>query len=544
MIARLFEHRSGRVIALCRLVLALVFFLALWIDPAQPVRARELGYGLLGGYLLFAAVMLAIALRGWWWDHRLAWPTLTMDISAFLAAVFFTESAVDDFTSPFLAFFAFLMLAATIRWNWRMTALIGLVTTGLYLAVGLTMAAASVDFDLMRFGRRIVYMLVLTLILIWFGLQRREQHVERFAETPGSAEELLPPLEEALGYAVEQSGARAGAIAWEETEEPRVELRTLGIAYPAATLGPEEFSGDSVFGDKARLFSADRRRSLRASRHGRPRAGTRQNDEPLADRLGIGEALALPFAGVTGRGEVLLAGIPGVCADHVQLGQLIAREIGAGFDRHSTLQLSRESALARARDALARDLHDSVAQSLAGAALRLEGLRNWIRGGNDPEEEILQLKSALRDEQAQVRSMIDRLRDSGPRSAQVDLTEGAARLLADLAKNWSVTIDNAKPAEPLRVPATLAHDVYHLLREAVANAVRHGGAAALVVGLRRDGGTIMIDIADDGSGFPPGTSAEAPRSIRERVERRRGTLAVETGAQGTALNITLPGAFA
>lgn len=524
-------------------MLALVFFLALWIDPAQPARASELGYGLLGAYLVIAAVLLGLSFKSWWWDHRLAWPSLAVDVVAFLAAVYFTESVDDDFTSPFLAFFAFLMLAATIRWDWRMTAVIGLATTGLYLLVGLLMAAAAVDFDLMRFGRRIAYMLVLSMILIWFGLQRRERHVERFAETPGSAEEALPPLEDALGYGVEQSGARAGAIAWEEAEEPFVHLRTLEIAYPKTTLGPEELSGDRAFGDKARLFSSDRRRSLRARRKSRPRAATRPVQECLADRLGIREALALPLSSVTGRGELILTGIPGVCADHVELGELIAREIGRGFDRHATLRLSRESALARAHDALARDLHDSVAQSLAGAALRLEGLRTWIRSGNDPEGEILQLKAALRDEQAQVRSMIERLRDSGRRGARVDLSQGISRLLADLAKNWSVAIVETGPDEPLRVPAGLAHDVDHLLREAFANAVRHGGAATLEVDLRREGEVIMIDIADDGSGFPPGTSLEAPRSIRERVERRGGTLAVETGARGTALAIALPGEF-
>lgn len=317
MISRLFEHRSGRIIALTRAVLALVFFLALWVDPSQPVRESELGYALLGSYLLLAAILLAIAFRSWWWDHRLAWPAMAVDLFAFLAAVYFTESAIDDFTSPFLAFFAYLMLAATIRWDWRVTAAIGLLATALYLSVGLAMAAAEIEFDLLRFGRRVAYMLVLTLILIWFGLQRREQHVGRFAEAPGSAEELLPPLEEALSYAIEQSGAQAGTIAWEQFEEPLVELRTLGIPNPPTRLGPEEFSGDRHFGDRTRLFSADRRRSLRASRNTRPRAEARYIEEALADRLGIGEGLGLPLSGVTGRGEVLLAGIPGVCTDHV-----------------------------------------------------------------------------------------------------------------------------------------------------------------------------------------------------------------------------------
>ena len=36
--AREFEHRSGRIIALCRFALATVFFIALWLAPDQPVR--------------------------------------------------------------------------------------------------------------------------------------------------------------------------------------------------------------------------------------------------------------------------------------------------------------------------------------------------------------------------------------------------------------------------------------------------------------------------------------------------------------------------
>jgi hypothetical protein len=39
LLSRQFEHRSGRIIALCRFVLATVFFVALWIDPSQPARS-------------------------------------------------------------------------------------------------------------------------------------------------------------------------------------------------------------------------------------------------------------------------------------------------------------------------------------------------------------------------------------------------------------------------------------------------------------------------------------------------------------------------
>ncbi len=539
MIAAMFQNRSGRVIALCRLVLALVFFIALWIDPAQPVRASQLGYLLIGAYLALAVALMAIAATNWWWDHLLGWPVLALDVLAFLATVFFTEGVDDDFTSPFLAFFSFLMLATTIRWNWRVTGVTALVVTGLYLLVGIALETTGIEIDIFRFGRRIAYMIVLSLILIWFGLQRREQYVSRFSDALLPAQGLLPPLSSALEFAIGQCGARSGAIAWSDSEEPAIELRTLGLDAPDTRLEPTVLPEDQAIGDTMRLFSADRRRSLRATIRGRPAASAVPVVEPLADLLGIGEALAVPFAGGTGRGEIILTGIPGICADHVAIGGLVARELQTAFDRHATLLMSHETALARSRSALARDLHDSVAQSLAGAALRLEGLRKSILAGHNPDAEILELKAALRSEQQQVRGMIDRLRQSEQRSAATDLIAVVARLATELSKSWGIMI-TSPAAGTIEVAAEMAYEIGNLLREAVANAVRHGQADRVTVGLQNTGEWLTLDIADNGSGLAPGTGPDAPRSISERVSRQGGALVVQTGPSGTRLKIGLP----
>jgi len=535
----LFEHRSGRIIALGRLILAAVFMLALWLDPGQPMHGSGWGYAPIGIYLATSMGLMALAMKSWWWDHRLAWPVLAFDIFAFLAAVFVTESVNSDFTSPFLAFFSFVMLTATIRWDWRVTAAAGLLVTTLYLLVGVGISLAAADFDVFRLGRRFAYMLLLLLILVWFGLQRREQHIERFSDAHDPSAGLLPPLEGALAFAMEQCGASAGALAWSDSEEPGIEVRTMAIRSPGDSLDPSVLSSDRAFGDKVRMFSTDRCRSLRASSRGRPIASGQELKEPLADRLGIGEALALPFTGGAGRGEIIVTGISGMCADHVMIGQLVAREVQAAFDRHAAMVLTHETALARSRNALARDLHDNVAQSLAGAALRLEGLRKSIRAGHDPDSEILQLKEALRAEQKEVRGMIDRLRFSEQVVPVINLPASITRLVTELSANWGVTID-FEPEDAIELPATLAYEVSNLVREAVANAVRHGSAGAIKVGLRRETDWITIAINDNGSGFSTGTGAEAPRSIRERVARHGGTFAVQTGTSGTQLKIGLP----
>lgn len=536
--AREFEHRSGRIIALCRFALATVFFIALWVAPDQPVRSSTSGYVMLFGYMLLSSWVLVIAWRNWWWDQRLALPMHVIDVVLFLAAVYFTETNNDGFTSPFLAFFAYLMLSATIRWNWRVTALTSLMVAGLYLLVGLGMRSMHIDLDIFRFGRRVSYMVVLSLVLVWFGLQRREQSVERFVEPPGTADDRLPPLHDALRYAMEQTDAQRGAIAWADDEEPHVEIRAVNLDCAAGRLSPEVLSPDAPFAQAAQLFDSAKGRVLRV---GGPSSQTFKElvKDPFAKHCGVVEGLALPFTAVTGRGEILLADVPGVCADHVEMGVLIAREIGAGFDRQSTLALVREGALARMRDAVARDLHDTIAQSLAGVSLRLEGLRHWIKNGGDADSEIQTIKSALRAEQSQVRGMIDRLRHGDSLLPDGTAKQTLGPLLRDLADYWGIAIEIEDNSKKIVIPGWLAHELRQVLREAVANAVRHGGASRVAIALAEENAMLRLTVADDGTGFPAEDLMMHPRSISERIAGLGGTLEVVSGAAGTTLRLAV-----
>jgi len=539
-IGRQFQYSSGRMIALTRAVLASVFLLALLIDPSQPVRKESAGYALLGGYLALAIGLLILSWRSWWWDHRLSWPLMVADIVAFLSVIMITEGVASDFTSPFLAFFAFLMLAATIRWDWRATVMIGLAVTSLYLLLGLYIASIDPDFDIYRFGRRISYMLVLTLVLAWFGLQRREQAIERFVELPeefGAAGQLL---DQALRYAVAQSHAGRAAIAWADYEEPDVSIRSHGFDVSAQRLGPEDFDPEGGFSRSARLFDMTRRRSLVARRGLPPAPVTGHVHDAFASFCQVREGVALPLVGLTGRGELLLADIQGVSADHVGVGVLLAREITAVFDRQTTLALANQTALARVRDSLARDLHDSVAQSLAGTSLRLEGLRSWIRSGRDPEPEIEAIKQSLRDEQRHVRSLIARLRLGSAGHEMVDISAAMRPLLNALSLQWGVNGRFAAPDAVITVPAWLAHEIGQVLREAVANAVRHGQAGEIDVVIENGRSELHMTISDNGIGFPGGDPGPGPWSIRGRVDKLNGKLDVSTGLAGTRLDIAIP----
>ena len=90
-----------------------------------------------------------------------------LDIALFTLLVLLTEG----YTSPFFTFFMFLLLSAAIRWGWHATALTAMLLTLLYLIVGLLVVKSGTPFEPQRFVVRTGHLVILSLILIWFGDQ-------------------------------------------------------------------------------------------------------------------------------------------------------------------------------------------------------------------------------------------------------------------------------------------------------------------------------------------------------------------------------------
>jgi signal transduction histidine kinase len=202
--------------------------------------------------------------------------------------------------------------------------------------------------------------------------------------------------------------------------------------------------------------------------------------------------------------------------------------------------LARSSAVSDIRNALARDLHDSVAQFLAGTLFRLEALRRWLREGNNPDGEINAMKEALRREQAQLRLMVDRLRRGEEGDRRTDLAEEIETLLEEMGHHWHISTRMDIDARPVPVPMQLAYELRQVVREAVANAARHGQCSHVGISLAREAdGQLKLSIGDNGKGFPLEAGAPRPRSISERVEALGGRLNISNAGPGARLEIII-----
>jgi signal transduction histidine kinase len=508
-----------------------------WVDPQQPMRGGAYGYLLMAAYAAYACGMFPIAWSDWWLDYRLSLPSFLLDILVFLTALYCTDGPQTGFVSAYFAFFIFMTLSAALRWNWRITLANVLLVAGLYMAVGLWVRGDPSGIELLKVLRRASYLVAVSLIVTWFAVRRSTPMIGKFMLPPAAS--AASPYEGALIYAMGITGATGAALAWEDSEEPGCTLQLAGgLADGTRHLAPDELD---VFADPGpTLFDRGRRRVLKLDPDGSLSLEKDSDGPQLAGFLDLASGMSFPIEGGTGFGQVTLIGIPGLCRDHLNLGEALAREIAHGLDEEEISSMARETAAMRLRGNIARDLHDSVAQSLAGAGYRLASLRQQMRDGKDVLPEIDAISESLHAEQAHIREIIARLRSDSVNPGARDLGTELDRLANALSRHWQVEVRNEDSVEPLVVPAWLVFEIQQLVREGIANAVRHGTAKVVSVKTERIAGGLSLAITDDGTGFPDAEVAGLPKSLAERVEALGGKMAVASIGNGTRIGITLP----
>jgi signal transduction histidine kinase len=199
--------------------------------------------------------------------------------------------------------------------------------------------------------------------------------------------------------------------------------------------------------------------------------------------------------------------------------------------------------MAKARVAVARDLHDSVVQFLAGLGFRIEALKRSPAAAGELADGLADLKETVMTEQRQLRAFIRGLRTGKPVPLD-ELSRDCASLCELLARQWGIACTSDCGAGPGSVPLRTQLDIQQLIKEAVANAVRHGGATQVAVTLAQAPGELCLTVADNGRGFPPpdehGGKTALPASLSARVREVRGKLELRSAPGDTAVVIRLP----
>lgn len=553
MIERAFQHRSGRVISLGRLVLATVSLIAISLDPTQPTEYPASGYTILIAYSLWAAAILVLTWGNWWLDYKLAAVSLAVDVSVFGLLAILTEG----YTSPFFTFFIFVVMASAIRWGWRETALTGAVVILIFYGGGLAaLAWGKGEFELQGFLIRGNYLVVLSLLLTWFGINRlvRGPAQPRFLELEEGIDPKSPPIVSAMEHAAVRTGAKRVVFVWWDKEEPWTHVGELSKGeFRRYRFGPGELVApfSDTGADRPLLFDQSNGRSLALPKAGAQHlvATLERVDPRFADRFNMKSGLAISIRSGDYVGELFAVDVPGLCSDDLKIGEQIGQEISSAFDRFSMIAASEEAAVARERLSVARDLHDTVVQVMAGAAFQLEAIRNRLKAGEDGDSEIRALQEDLGAEQRSLRGYIARLGAGRGSKRPVDFGKGMEDLTMRISRQWGVRCAAFTNANGIQVSAWAEHELHQLVREAAANAVRHGKASSVTIELNATKRQLQLSVADNGGGFPlHGEFDErglheqklCPKSLHERVKHLGGSLSLTSSPVGSRLSMTIP----
>jgi signal transduction histidine kinase len=211
------------------------------------------------------------------------------------------------------------------------------------------------------------------------------------------------------------------------------------------------------------------------------------------------------------------------------------------------LQASREDLIVareEERRRLRRDLHDGLGPSLAAVSLQIETARNLA--ASDPARADALLTEATGQVTSivqEVRRLVHDLRP--PALDELGLVGAVSQIARRLQGAGGLRVDVRGDSE-LAVPAAVEVAAYRIVSEALANVVRHSGAAVCSVALDRvdddDGHWLRVDVVDDGAGVPENAVAGVGlASLRERAGELGGRVRVESAdADGTRVRAWLP----
>lgn len=187
----------------------------------------------------------------------------------------------------------------------------------------------------------------------------------------------------------------------------------------------------------------------------------------------------------------------------IQLLEALSRHIGVTIASEQRIEQHRRVSLLEERAVIARELHDSLAQSLAYMKIQVSRLRNALRDANEGEEitaALEELRDGLSSSYQQLRELLSTFR---LRMEDADLGMALAQTTTEFAErgNLPITLDTAGFGNISLTPNEEIH-LLQIVREALSNILKHANAShAWVTVHSLTNRQLRLQISDDGIGI-------------------------------------------
>jgi two-component system nitrate/nitrite sensor histidine kinase NarX len=375
------------------------------------------------------------------------------------------------------------------------------------------------------------------------ALQRRVEELtvlNRIAHTMATGAELSTALAQAGEIIAGLFAAHCLHIIWGEGEEAGFHLH-IDSGPGSAQLGSNRLDITRV---EPAVFS-------RLLREARPQVVADVRSFPLSDLyrelLVHGEVQSIMFVplviGGTAVGLVWIASDrPGreFTAHETRLAETIALDLAAAVESARVARQARATAVAEERHRLARELHDSITQTLYSVSILAEALPRVLeRDLEDAKRSARLMRQVVLGALAEMRTLLFELRPEALNTAGLPVLLG--QLAESLRGRARVGVELNIEGK-LDLPPDIKVGLYRITQEAFNNIARHARATHVTAAVQNLPDRVLLTIQDDGRGFDPdAVRAEQMglRMMRERAEGLGLQLAIESRAgRGTKFAVT------
>ncbi len=225
----------------------------------------------------------------------------------------------------------------------------------------------------------------------------------------------------------------------------------------------------------------------------------------------------------------------------VRIMSLFANQAAIAIDHARLSQQAEHLAVLQERQRLARELHDSVTQSIYSIKLYAEAAIKLLKTGNATvaAEHLGEVRETAEEALNDMRRLVFELR---PRLLEEEGLAAAIQARLDAVEKRTGVHTELKVEGEGELPLTVTEELYHIAQEALNNVLKHAQAQRVEVHLQLDESRACLEVYDDGVGFVPATGKgkgrPGLRGMQERAERIGGELTIDSSpGRGTHVRV-------
>jgi two-component system nitrate/nitrite sensor histidine kinase NarX len=223
--------------------------------------------------------------------------------------------------------------------------------------------------------------------------------------------------------------------------------------------------------------------------------------------------------------------------------EALTAHLAAAMDNIRLNALEKEAAVSQERTFLARELHDSIAQSLAFLKIQVQLMHDALASGDARRVEatLEEIDAGVRESYGDVRELLMHFRT---RAGTEGIESALQTTLRKFEHQSGLRASLAMQGHGLPLSPDLQVQVLHILQEALSNVRKHARATQVWVDVSQQP-QWRFEVRDDGCGFDAGTAPDEThvglRIMAERAERIGAELeCFSTPGRGTSVVLTLP----